>query len=162
MRKTLSSQATDWREGRRLRAFELKEEGWSQKQIANALGVSKGAVSQWMKRARDGGGIEALRHVRPPGASSRLTDEQQATLKELVSTFDAEDYGFRGEVWTADRLRWLIKDQFGVSYHSAHVSRLARSLGLSSQKPTRRAIQRDEAAIENWKRNTWPELKRGH
>jgi predicted transcriptional regulator len=55
MRKTLSSRATDWREGRRLRAFELKEEGWSQKQIAQALGVSKGAVSQWMKRARDGG-----------------------------------------------------------------------------------------------------------
>jgi transposase len=52
MGKTLSSQATDWREGRRLRAFELKEAGWSQKQIAQALGVSKGAVSQWMKRGQ--------------------------------------------------------------------------------------------------------------
>ena len=90
----------------------------------------------------------------------RGSEARQATLKELVSTFDAEDYGFRGEVWTADRLRWLIKDQFDVSYHSAHVSRLARSLGLSSQRPTRRAIQRDEAAIEKWKESTWPELKR--
>lgn len=162
MGKTLSSQATDWREGRRLRAFELKEEGWSQKQIAQALGVSKGAVSQWMKRAREGGGAEALRHVSPPGASPRLDDEQRAKLKELVSIFDAEAYGFRGEVWTADRLRWLIKDQFGVSYHAAHVCRLARSLGLSSHKPARRAKQRNEAAIENWKHNTWPELKRGH
>lgn len=162
MGKTLSSQAMDWREGRRLRAFELKEKNWSQKQIADALGVSKGAVSQWMKRAREGGGAQALRHVSPPGASPRLTEEQRAALKELVSTFNAEDYGFRGEVWTAQRLRWLIKDQFGVSYHPAHVSRLAKSLGLSSQKPTRRAIQRNEEAIEDWKHNTWPELKRGH
>lgn len=161
MGKTLSSRAVDWREGRRLRAFELKEDGWSQKQIAQALGVSKGAVSQWMKRARNGGGIEALRHRPPPGASPRLTDEQRATLKELVSTFDAEAYGFRGKVWTGQRLRWLIKDQFGVSYHPAHVSRLARSVGLSSQKPARRANQRDEEAIEDWKHNTWPELKRG-
>jgi DNA-directed RNA polymerase specialized sigma24 family protein len=61
MEKTLSSQATDWREGRRLRAFELKQQGWKQTEIADALGVSEGAVSQWMKRAREEGG-QALRH----------------------------------------------------------------------------------------------------
>jgi IS30 family transposase len=55
MDNSLSKEATDWREGRRLRAFELKQEGWSQQQIADVLGVSKGAVSQWMKRARQGG-----------------------------------------------------------------------------------------------------------
>ena len=60
MDNSLSKEATDWREGRRLRAFELKQQGWSQQRIAEALGVSKGAVSQWMKRARDGGGVEAL------------------------------------------------------------------------------------------------------
>ncbi len=48
MDNSLSKEATDWREGRRLRAWELKKEGWSQQRIADALGVSKGAVSQWM------------------------------------------------------------------------------------------------------------------
>jgi DNA-directed RNA polymerase specialized sigma24 family protein len=61
MEKTLSSQATNWREGRRLRALELKERGWKQSEIAEALGVSEGAVSQWMKRATEEG-AEALRH----------------------------------------------------------------------------------------------------
>jgi predicted transcriptional regulator len=61
MEKTLSSQAKDWREGRRLRAFELKEQGWKQTEIADALGVTEGAVSQWMKRAREEG-VQALRH----------------------------------------------------------------------------------------------------
>jgi predicted transcriptional regulator len=62
MDNSLSREATDWREGRRLRAFELNQEGCSQQRIAQALDVSKGAVSQWMKRARDvdGGGAERL------------------------------------------------------------------------------------------------------
>ena len=49
MDNSLSKQASDWREGRRLRAWELKREGWKQQEIADALGVSKGAVSQWMR-----------------------------------------------------------------------------------------------------------------
>jgi transposase-like protein len=73
MDNSLSKEATDWREGRRLRAFELKQQGWSQQRIAEALGVSKGAVSQWMKRVRDGGGAEALKRRPAPGARSRLS-----------------------------------------------------------------------------------------
>jgi hypothetical protein len=42
LEKTLSSQANDWREGRRLHAFELKEQGWKQTEIADALGVTEG------------------------------------------------------------------------------------------------------------------------
>src|SRR3954465_3362931 len=71
-----SSKATDWREGRRLRAFELKQEGWSQQDIARALGVGKSAVSQWMKRARQEGGKEALRKRSSPGATSPLSPDQ--------------------------------------------------------------------------------------
>src|SRR5215218_1898445 len=74
MEKILSSQASNWREGRRLRAFELKEQGWKQKEIAQALGVTEGAVSQWMKRAREQG-VEGLRHNPPPGATPRLSED---------------------------------------------------------------------------------------
>jgi len=85
MGKTLSSQeATDWREGRRLRAFELKQEGWKQQDIADALGVTKGAVSQWMKRAREEG-VEGLRHKPPPGVPPRLSEEQREKLPELLA-----------------------------------------------------------------------------
>jgi transposase len=160
MDNSFSREATDWREGRRLRAFELKEEGWSQQRIAEALGVSKGAVSQWMKRARDGGGVEALKRRPAPGARPRLSEEQRMKLPELLVR-GAEAHGFRGEVWTCERVAIVIRREFGVSYHPAHVSRVVRALGLSLQKPARRANQRDEEAIEHWKNERWPELKKG-
>ena len=159
MEKTLSSQASDWREGRRLRAFELKKRGWKQAQIADALGVSEGAVSQWMKRAREEG-VEGLRHKPPPGATPRLSEQERAKLPELLER-GAEAHGFRGEVWTCERVAIVIRREFGVSYHPAHVSRVVRALGLSLQRPQRRAEQRDEEAIEHWKEKKWPSLKRG-
>src|SRR5215216_4486600 len=160
MGKTLSSQqATLWREGRRLRALELKQRGFKQTQIAEALGVTEGAVSQWMKRAREEG-AEALRHKPPPVAPSRLSDEQRARLPELLAQ-GVQAHGFRGEVWTCERVAIVIRREFGVSYHPAHVSRVVRALGLSLQKPQRRAEQRDEEAIDNWKEKKWPSLKKG-
>jgi transposase len=56
----------------------------------------------------------------------------------------------------------VIRKEFGVVYHPAHVSRLLlKKLRLSLQKPERRANQRDEEAIERWKEERWPSLKRG-
>ena len=126
MANSLSKEATDWREGRRLRAFELKQEGWSQQEIAQALGVSKGAGSQWMKRAREGG-VEALKRRPAPGAPSRLSEQQRARVPELLER-GAEAYGFRGEVWTCERVAKVIRREFGVSYHPAHVSRICSKL----------------------------------
>ena len=157
---SLSKEATDWRVGRRLRALELKQLGWSQQRIAAALGCSKGAVGQWMRRARDGGGPKALKRRPAPGATPRLSEHQRAKLPELLAR-GAPSHGFRGEVWTCARVATVIRREFGVSYHPAHVSRVVRGLGLSLQKPQRRANQREEEAIERWKDKRWPSLKKG-
>jgi transposase len=122
--------------------------------------VSKGAVSQWMKRARDGGGAEALKRKPAPGARPRLSEEQRAKVAELLER-GAEAHGFRGEAWTCERVATVIRREFGVGYHPAHVSRLLRALKQSVQKPQRRAQQREEEAIERWKEQRWPQLKRG-
>ena len=133
MDNSLSKEATDWRKGRRFRAFELKQQGWSQQHIAEALGVSKGAVSQWMKRARDGGGVEALKRQPAPGASPRLSEQQRTKLPELLER-GAEAHGFRGEAWTCGRVATVIRREYGVSYHPAHVSRLLKALRHSLQR----------------------------
>ena len=110
MHNSLSKEATNWREGRRFRAWELKREGWSQQQIAEALGLSKGAVSQWMKRACERG-MEALKRQPAPGALPRLSEEQRAKVPELLER-GAEAHGFRGEAWTCERVAIVIRKEF--------------------------------------------------
>jgi transposase len=148
----------DWREGRRLRAWELHEQGWKQKDIAQALGVTEGAVSQWFKKARREG-TESLLHHPAPGPTPKLNAEQRAQLSCELSK-GAEAFGFRGQVWTTERVAQMIEHVFGVSYHPAHCSRLLRRLKWSQQKPIQKATQRDEAAIQRWKGQRWDELKK--
>jgi len=148
----------EWLEGRRLRAWALHEAGWTGKAIADALGVTEGAVSQWLKRAREGGEA-ALRRRLAPGPAPKLMAEQRARLPELLA-YGAEAYGFLGEVWTTERVATVIQREFGVRYHPTHVGRLLRACGWSVQRPIRRASQRDEAAIQHWVAQEWPKIKK--
>src|SRR6266566_4065465 len=148
----------DWREERRMRAWKLKEQGWQQKDIAIALGVSEGAVSQWLKRGREGG-VEALKAHPPKGMTARLTAEQKAQIPGLLAK-GAEAYGFRGDVWTASRVAEVIARTFGVRYHRDHVGKLLREAGWSRQKPVERASQRNEEAIKQWSDERWPQIKK--
>src|SRR3712207_3297725 len=158
MTKHCTYEPVAWREGRRLRAWELHQHGWKQKDIAAALGVTQGAVSQWLKRGREGG-IAALRRRTAPGAVPRLTTEQRGQLIDALAK-GAPAFGFVGAVWTTKRSAAIIQARFGVSYHPAHVSRLVRALGQSVQLPVTQATQRDEAAIQTWWKERWPALKK--
>ena len=143
-------------EWRRHRAWALHQEGWTGAAIAQALDVTPGAVSQWLKKPREGGAA-ALQIRIPPGAPPKLTAEQRAELPRLLAQ-GAEAYGFLGDVWTTKRVAAVIRREFGVSYHPAHVSRLLRACGWTVQKPVFRATQRDEAAIAAWTAERWPAL----
>ena len=158
MKEQLSNRSRDWREGRRFRAWELKKKGWKQQKIAEALGVTKGVVSQWLKKAEEGG-IETLRNRKRSGAPSRLTPSQKSEIPELLSE-GAESYGFRGEIWTCERVAEVIRRHYGVWYHPSHVSRILRSLRWSLQKPKRRAKQRKEDEIREWLEEKWPEIRK--
>ena len=134
----------------------MHEQGWSGQAIAAALGVTGGAISQWLTRAR-AGGREALRSHPPPGPTPKLTEAQRAALPGVLAK-GAEAYGFVGDVWTTKRIAVVIKRVFGVSYHPAHISRLMRQIGWTVQKPMLRASQRDEAMVAAWRDQTWPAL----
>jgi transposase len=158
MEQLLSHQAVDWREGRRLRAWELSQQGWRQNDIAAALGVTNGAVSLWMKRAREEG-PEALRHRKGSGRPRLLSTEQRWELPRLLER-GPEAYGFRGAVWTEGRIARVIRQGFGVSYHPSHVGRILKACGWTLQKPVRRATQRDEQPIRTWQEARWPQVKK--
>src|SRR6266498_5831110 len=110
MATTPMSPPRDRREARRLRAWALKQQGWQQRTIAAALGVTPGAVSRWLKRAAEGG-VEALRNRLRPGPTPKLTPGQRACLPDVLAR-GAEAYGFGGEVWTAPRVAAVIEREF--------------------------------------------------
>lgn len=148
----------EWKEARRIRAYELKQVGWKQQRIAEALGVSKVAVCRWMQKA-EMKGIAGL-HARPrSGAPRRLKDEQLNLVPDFLS-HGAEAYGFRGEVWTCARVGRVIEQEFGVTYDKSQVSRLLKRLNWTPQKPIVRASQRNEIAIDRWRKEVWVELKK--
>jgi transposase len=148
----------DWHEWRRLRALQLKQQGWYQRDIAEAFGVSEVTVSRWLARARSGGPEALLAHP-APGPPPELSAEQLRVIPEFL-WHGAEAYGFRGDVWTCARVTKVIKEEFGIAYHQGHVARLLERLHWTPQVPIRRAIQRDEDAIARWRTEVWPELRR--
>src|SRR5260221_7477761 len=111
----------------RQRAWEVHEQGWWQKDIAAALGVSTAAVCQWLKRRREGGEEALHTRLRPEGPS-KLTAEPWAQLPALLMR-GAEAEGFRGDVWTAPRVTDVIWRTCGGRSHREHVSRLLRQPG---------------------------------
>jgi transposase len=148
----------DGRAWRRLRALSLKEEGWYQRDIADALGVSEVSVSRWLTRARQGG-PEALLPRPALGHPPKLSAAQKDLIPEFL-WHGPEAYDFRGAVWTCARIAVVIEEEFGVRYHKDHVSRLLKELHWTPQVPITRAIQRDERAIRCWRDEVWPDLQR--
>jgi transposase len=130
---------------RRLRAVELVNQGESPDDVAHFLGCGRSSVYTWVKLAREGLGTLASKPH--PGRTPRLNDGDLKRLKVLLSQ-GAKAHGWRTELWTAARVADLIERHFKVIFHPEHVRKiLNRRLNWTSQKPQRRAKERDEAAI---------------
>ena len=91
-------------------ASALSQQGWNQAAIVQALGVTEGAVSQWLASARTEG-VAALKKRASPGAPPKLTREQKAQLPQLLLR-GAPAFGFTGDVWTAERVATVIEQDW--------------------------------------------------
>ena len=145
-------------EDRRFEALNLYRKGLSQADIARQFRVSRAAVCQWLKRARKKGHA-ALRRKPRPGRPPKLTASQRRSLLKLLAS-GAEHAGYTTQLWTAERIRRLVLERFGARYHVNHVPKLLRACGWSYQRPTGRAIERDEAEVRRWVREDWPRIKK--
>jgi transposase len=141
-----------------MRALELHQQGWIQRDIAAALGATESAVSQWLASARHAGPEALTSHTDRRGVAPKLTAEQLRLVPDFL-WHGAEAYGFRGDLWTCGRVVGVIREEFGITYSKSQVSRLLKRIGWTPQVPITRAIQRDEEAIARWRAESWPELR---
>jgi transposase len=116
------------------------------------------SVMRW-RDARRRGGAKALRVRFSPGRPLKLARAERKRLAEVLLRGPLA-HGYRTNLWTTARIAEVIRDEFGIQYHRDHVGRLMHSLQWSPQKPERRALERDEQAIDRWKRKDWPRIKK--
>lgn len=143
---------------RRSRAIALLKEGIAPVDVASRVGVDRRSVRRW-KAAFRREGAAGIAAKPAPGRPGALTEHHQRRLERWLLK-GARGCGFPTELWTCARVAHLIRDRLGVDYHVDHIGRLLRVLGWSPQKPTRRALERDEAAIAGWIREDRPRIKK--
>jgi transposase len=145
-------------EKRRLRAARLLERGLSVAEVARRCQVARQVAYRWHE-AWLKGGEAALASKGPAGRKSRLTADQRQKIVDALLAGPAAQ-GYQTRLWTLPRTAALIERLTGICYHPGHVWRILGDLGFSCQRPERRAIERDEQKVQEWKRKDWPRIKK--
>jgi transposase len=145
-------------EARRLIAAEMFADGVRPAEVGRRLHVSRQTASVWHAAYIQSGeaGLKAVRH---PGPARRLTQEQAEKLQELL-LLGAKEHGFGTNVWTRQRVAEVIRREFGIEYHTDHISRVLAWLGWTCQKPEKQARERNDEAVEAWKKKDWVRIKK--
>ena len=145
-------------EKRRRQAIRLIKAGKNLSAVARAVSASVSSVFRW-SQTYHAKGMRGLRPRPTPGRPPKLSESQKHTLVKVLLKGPLAA-GYQTDLWTLQRVAKVLDQHFGIRYHPCHVWKLLRRLGWSCQKPERRALQRDEAAIAQWKRSRWPHIKK--
>ncbi len=138
-------------------AANMFEEGLETAVIVVSLKVDDQTVRRW-RRTFQAKGRDGLRLRKHAGRPPRLTAQQKEQLATLLLK-TPQECGFVGRyLWTQQLIADLIAREFGIAYHHDHIGVILKRLGFTHQKPARRARERDEAKIEVWRRQVWPDL----
>jgi transposase len=141
----------------RIRAIELKQKGKKVAAIADDFGVTRAAVYKWLKMYKKKG-LQSLRRKKALGAKPKLLNKEISKLVKLLEK-PATSYGFETPLWDCKRVQHLIYENFKKKIHVSNVWRLLQRLGLSYQKPQKRASEQDEAEVKRWIKEEWPKIK---
>lgn len=137
----------------------LSEEGKPQVEIASLVNCSQAWVSKVLIRYKTLGESGLKVKGKAPGKASYLKADQLESLKSMLLQ-GALQYGFATDNWTRERIAELIQQQFEVSYHPSHISKVMKKLVFTQQKPKRRSYRKDDQAVEDWRKEQLPKLKK--
>lgn len=143
----------------RIRAVKRVEAGESPETVIKALGFTRACIYNWLSKYREGG-LEALKAKPLNGRPARLSGKQLQKLYTIITHKNPTQLNFEFALWTRSMIRDVIKDKFNVKLSDVSVGRLLRKIGLSPQRPLRKAYQRNEEKVNAWQKQCYPEIKR--
>jgi transposase len=150
--------SADFLLARRQRAIKMLTEELSLNEIARRIACSPSSVMRW-RDLWDALGERGLKVRRATGRPPKMNQRQKDKLVQLLLRGPMA-FGWRTDVWTTRRVAELIHKEFSIDYHFTHVARILHVLHWSPQKPERRAMERNEVAIERWKATSWRKVKK--
>lgn len=142
----------------RIRAVQQVEAGESPEDVIRVLGFGRTVIYDWLAKYREGG-IQALRAKPISGRPSKLAGKQIKWLYRTITSKNPLQLRFEFALWTRGMIRDLIREQFGVRLSEVSVGRLLRKLGLSPQKPLRRAYEQDPERVQKWIDEEYPKIR---
>ena len=145
----------------RSRAVRAVLDGMTQAEAAQVFGVHHNAVNRWIKRYREGGwaGLSEQRRGRRPGEQAALSQFQQQEVIALVRDSTPDQLGLAGFLWTRDAVAELITRRYGLGLARTTVGGYLRGWGFSPQRPQRRALEQNPAAVRRWLAETYPPIR---
>ena len=144
---------------RKLAVKRVIEDGEAPSEVMKSLGLCRTTIYPWLRRYEDKG-MEALVEKIARGPEPKLTDKQRQQVKRWILGKDPRQYGFDFGLWSRRIVRELIAAKFGIQLGLTAVGRLLASLDITPQKPLRRAYERDPAAVQQWVKERYPQLKK--
>jgi transposase len=143
----------------RVSAIRAHKSGMAVNDIAKMLGLHRGSVSRWITNYRRAG-AKVLRSKKSSGRPKKIDCiEFIPKLKKVISR-PATAFGFENSLWNCSRIQEVITQELGYKISTTTVWRSLKDIGLSYQKPERRALEQDPKLRKIWIDKTWPNLLR--
>ncbi|MGH7592721.1 MAG: IS630 family transposase, partial [Gemmatimonadales bacterium] len=127
--------------------------------VMDSLGMCRTTIYPWLREFKVRG-FDALVEKIAAGREPMLNEKQRQQVRRWIIGKDPRQHGFDFGLWTRRIVQILIREKMGVDYCLTSVGKLLASLDITPQKPLRRAYERDPVAVELWRNETYPELKK--
>ena len=144
---------------RKLAVKRVVEDGEAPSDVMKSLGFCRTSIYRWLRKYEDHG-MDALVETIAQGPVPKLSEKQHQQVKRWILGKDPRQYGFDFGLWSRRIVQALIQEKMGIELGITAVGRLLATMDITPQKPLRRAYERDPEAVEQWRKETYPELRR--
>ena len=145
-------------EYRRQLMLKLHQEGKTQQEIADTVGLSQSKVSVFLTSYRLEG-ENSIKVKKAKGNLPRLSTEQIQELKSLLEQ-GAEFHEYESNHWDRKRVKDLIEVHFGVSYSVHQVGNILKKIGYTVQKCMIKDYRQSKEKVDDFLTNKVPDIKK--
>lgn len=154
--RTLSHEVSEYL---RIDAVRRVDAGESPRVVIDSLGLCRTTIYRWIRAAKKKG-LEALKAKKHTGPVCKLSSQQKQTIRKWICGKDPRQYGFDFGLWTRKIVQHMIQEKFGIQVSITTTGSVLAEMGITPQKPLRRAYEQDPVAVEKWKSEIYPCLKK--